>query len=337
MLPETINPQISVLDNDLLQVNLGRWMQQCELIKSYYSATHVFVLQITQSGFEVIVSSVSETPLFTSGTLFPNNFPLFEALKNSNIDGDYLNLSRFMLDELPRDVDGIQYILSRPIAWPDGSQFGSLCVLNPHMADPLSNSAMLEPFQILLQQELSLLCQNHRIESLSMRDQETGMLNHYGFMMMAPRQLNLGRRFGAHAGILFFELIEADSPEKRLEEKHHRLLGNLVQDTIRTADVAAHFSATQFVVLAFVDSERDILHIMKRVEKQLEQQNHHLKLDSSYSFFTPESTAKLAPMMEDARCKLKSMLQEPTQSSCNQAKGINAELYNNPAADSAEL
>ncbi|MFB2758259.1 GGDEF domain-containing protein [Shewanella xiamenensis] len=337
MLPETINPQISVLDNDLLQVNLGRWMQQCELIKSYYSATHVFVLQITQSGFEVIVSSVSETPLFTSGTLFPNNFPLFEALKNSNIDGDYLNLSRFMLDELPRDFDGIQYILSRPIAWPDGSQFGSLCVLNPHMADPLSNSAMLEPFQILLQQELSLLCQNHRIESLSMRDQETGMLNHYGFMMMAPRQLNLGRRFGAHAGILFFELIEADSPEKRLEEKHHRLLGNLVQDTIRTADVAAHFSATQFVVLAFVDSERDILHIMKRVEKQLEQQNHNLKLDSSYSFFTPESTAKLAPMMEDARCKLKSMLQEPTQSSSNQAKGINAELYNNPAADSAEL
>ncbi|BDQ67502.1 GGDEF domain-containing protein [Shewanella xiamenensis] len=337
MLPETINPQISVLDNDLLQVNLGRWMQQCELIKSYYSATHVFVLQITQSGFEVIVSSVSETPLFTSGTLFPNNFPLFEALKNSNIDGDYLNLSRFMLDELPRDFDGIQYILSRPIAWPDGSQFGSLCVLNPHMADPLSNSAMLEPFQILLQQELSLLCQNHRIESLSMRDQETGMLNHYGFMMMAPRQLNLGRRFGAHAGILFFELIEADSPEKRLEEKHHRLLGNLVQDTIRTADVAAHFSATQFVVLAFVDSERDILHIMKRVEKQLEQQNHHLKLDSSYSFFTPESTAKLAPMMEDARCKLKSMLQESTQSSSNQAKGINAELYNNPAADSAEL
>lgn len=337
MLPETINPQISVLDNDLLQVNLGRWMQQCELIKSYYSATHVFVLQITQSGFEVIVSSVSETPLFTSGTLFPNNFPLFEALKNSNIDGDYLNLSRFMLDELPRDFDGIQYILSRPIAWPDGSQFGSLCVLNPHMVDPLSNSAMLEPFQILLQQELSLLCQNHRIESLSMRDQETGMLNHYGFMMMAPRQLNLGRRFGAHAGILFFELIEADSPEKRLEEKHHRLLGNLVQDTIRTADVAAHFSATQFVVLAFVDSERDILHIMKRVEKQLEQQNHHLKLDSSYSFFTPESTAKLAPMMEDARSKLKSMLQEPTQSSSNQAKEINAELYNNPAADSAEL
>lgn len=45
---------------------------------------------------------------------------------------------------------------------------------------------MLEPFQILLQQDLALLCQSHRIESLSMRDRETGMLNHYGFIMMAP-------------------------------------------------------------------------------------------------------------------------------------------------------
>lgn len=335
MLPDTINPQISVLDNDQLQVNLGRWMQQCELIKSYYKATHVFVLQMTQSGFEVIVSSVSQAPLFTSGTLFPSNFPLFEALKNSQLDGDYLNLSRFMLDELPRDFDGIQFILSRPIAWPDGSQFGSLCVLNPHMTAPLSKSAMLEPFQILLQQELSLLCQNHRIESLSMRDQETGMLNHYGFMMMAPRQLNLGRRFGAHAGVIFFELTE--SPADTMEVNHHRLLGNLVQDTIRTADVAAHFSATQFVVLVFVDGERDILYIMKRVEKQLEQQNHHLKLDTSYSFFTPESSAKLAPMMEDARSKLKSMCHPPSDSSSDEFQGVNAELYNNPAADSAQL
>lgn len=335
MLPDAINPQMSVLDNDLLQVNLGRWMQQCELIKSYYNASHVFILQMTHSGFEVIVSSVSETPLFTSGTLFQRNFPLFQTLENSNHEGDYLNLSRFMLDELPRDFDGIQYILSRPIAWPDGCQFGSLCVLNPHMAEPLSNSAMLEPFQILLQQELSLLCQNHRIESLSMRDQETGMLNHYGFMMMAPRQLNLGRRFGAHAGIIFFELTE--STENTLEEKHHRLLGNLVQDTIRTADVAAHLSATQFVVLVFIDGERDILHIVKRVEKQLEQQTPHLKLDTGYSFFAPESTAKLAPMMEDARGKLTSMSPKNTQTNGNQAQIINAALYDNPSVDSDEL
>lgn len=352
MLPDTINPNVSLLDSDHQQVNFGRWMHQCELIKSFYSATSVFVIQSIHSGFEIIVSSMNETPLFTSGTLYPLDFSLFKQCVYSKPEGDYQNLARFMLDELPRDFDGIQYILSRPIAWPDGSQFGALCVLNPHMTDPLSNAAMLEPFQILLQQDLSLLCQYHRIESLSMRDQETGMLNHYGFVMMAPRQLNLGRRFGAHAGIIFFELQSPKDTEKPLEEKHHRLLGNLIQDTIRTADVAAHYTATQFVVLVFVDSERDVIHIMKRVEKQLEQQNHALKLDSSYSFFTPESSAKLAPMMEGARSQLISMRPAVTETTAPSASATNpsainsstinsstidSSLYDNPAADSAEL
>ncbi|QYJ78239.1 GGDEF domain-containing protein [Shewanella acanthi] len=336
MLPETINPNVSLLDSDHQQINLGRWMHQCELIKSYYSATCAFVLQLTQSGFEIIVSSVSEKPLFTSGTFYPEDFPLFQKMKNSPSEGDFLNLGSFMLDELPRDFDGIQHILSRPITWPDGTQFGSLCVLNPRMTESMGNSAMMEPFQILLQQDLSLLCQNHRMESLSMRDQDTGMLNRYGFMMMAPRQLNLGRRFGAHAGIIFFELIESSYGNKGApEEKHHRLLGNIVQDTIRTADVAAHYSTTQFVVLAFVDNERDILHIIKRVEKQIEQ-HQDFKLDTSYSFFTPESSAKLAPMMDEARGKLRSMnpvTDEPEQPTL----GIDSAQHDNPAANSAEL
>ncbi|MCU8033161.1 MAG: GGDEF domain-containing protein [Shewanella sp.] len=338
MLPETINPNLSLLDSDNQQVNLTRWMHQCELIKSYYNANTVFIFQKTSAGFEIIVSAITETPQFTAGTLYPPALELFKQIQNSQPDGLYQNLGSFMLEDLPRDFDGIQHILSRPIAWPDGSQFGALCVLNPHITEPLVNAAMLEPFQILLQQELSLLCQNHRIESLSMRDQETGMLNHYGFLMMAPRQLNLGRRFGAHAGIIFFELLSTDNTPIPLENNHHRLLGKLIQDTIRTADVAAHYNSTQFVVLAFVDGERDVLHIMKRVEKQLEQQNHQLKLDVSYSFFTPESSAKLAPMMELARGKLDSMRPPVSQAADTPVEpAIDSSLYDNPAADSAEL
>lgn len=92
------------------------------------------------------------------------------------------------------------------------------------------------------------------------------------------------------------------------------------------------------MVLAFVDGERDIQHIMKRVEKQLEQQNHQLKLDASYSFFTPESSAKLAPMMELARGKLDSMRPPVPQAADTPVEpAIDSSLYDNPAADSAEL
>lgn len=307
MLPETVDPNVSLLENEHPQINLVRWMHQCELMKRYYKADIVFVIQRTGSGYEIIVSSINNTKQFVAGACFSPDIMLFSRLLASPPEGLSISLNSSHTSPLPADFDGIENLLSRPILWPDGSAFGCLCVINAKADDnqPIS-PYMLEPFQILLQQDLALLCQSHRIESLSMRERNTGMLNRYGFIMMAPRQLNLGRRFGAHAGILFFELMQAKGNNEKLESKHHKVLGSIVQDTIRTADIAAHYDETQFVVLVFIDSENDLQHILKRVEKQLEKQSDNLKLDASYSFFSPDSSAKLAPMIDQARSKLQS-------------------------------
>lgn len=301
MLPESIDPSISLLDSDNIQINLVRWIHQCDLIKRYYHADTVFVVQQTAIGFEVIVSSMGETNKFMAGRLFVPDFMLFNHLINIPPTGIKLNLSQFLLEDLPREFDEVASILSRPILWPDGTHFGCLCVLNHHHSETdeiTLNPYMLEPFQILLQQDLALLCQSHRIDSLSMRDRETGMLNHYGFIMMAPRQLNLGRRFGVSAALLMFDVSVKHPQEDKLENKHKTLLGNIIQSTIRSADIAAHYSDHQFIVLAFIDAARDMEHIIKRVEKQLVQQAPILALLASANFFTPDSTAKLGPMIE---------------------------------------
>lgn len=311
MLPETVNPHASLLESDSPQINLVRWMHQCELIKRYYEADYVFVVQKITSGFEILVSAISEVPHFTSGQTFDRDTPLFLDLVNAMPDGVSLDLSRYATGELPVEFDDCVGLLARPILWPDGSIFGCLCVLSHNKVENQSlNSLMLEPFQILLQQDLALLCQSHRVESLSMRDRETGMLNHYGFIMMAPRQLNLGRRFGAHAGIIFFELLSESNKSQPITERHHRMLGNIVQHTIRTADIAAHYTETLFVVLAFLDNERDLRHIVHRVEKQLEQQDPNLKVDHSFRFFTPDTSTKLGPMLTLAKENLHSWQQE---------------------------
>lgn len=304
MLPENIDTGASILENYNAQINLVRWMHQCELMKRYYQAEVAFVVQQTDLGFEVIVSSINDTPKYLAGTVYSADLGLFNRLSNSQPEGINLDFSRQNIP-LPDDLASARNMLSRPLHWPDGTVFGCLCVLNTQGDEiPSIKSFMLEPFQVLLQQDLALLCQSQRLESLSMRDRETGMLNHYGFIMMAPRQLNLGRRFGVHAGILLFEL----SPTPMLnviEGKHIRLLGNIIQDTIRIADIAAHYNQTQFVVLVFVDSERDLNHIVMRVKKSLKQQSGLLRLDSGSAFFTPESSAKLAPMIELAKSQLR--------------------------------
>ncbi|NRD75142.1 GGDEF domain-containing protein [Shewanella sp. VB17] len=302
MLPENIDTTISLLESDNTQLNLVRWMHQCELMHRYYESDVVFVIQQTGQGFEIIVSSIHQNRSFTTGTLFEQNTPIFQRLVNTPPVGLNIDLTNQKKSDLPKDFDQANNILTRPILWPDGTQFGCICVLNSKTE---ANAFMLEPFQVLLQQELSLYCQTQRIESLSMRDKDTGMLNEYGFIMMAPRQLSLGRRFGAHAGIIFFELLP-DPTTQNIEEHHNRLLGNIIQDTIRTADIAAHYDDTQFVVLVFVDSERDLNYISQRVEKLLHQQNEHLSIDTSYNFFTPDSALKLSPMLEESKRGLRS-------------------------------
>ncbi|WP_394391651.1 GGDEF domain-containing protein [Shewanella woodyi] len=305
MLPENIDTSISLLESDNTQLNLVRWMHQCELMHRYYESDVVFVIQQTGLGFEIIVSSISQARCFTTGTLFEKETPIFQRLVHTPPEGLNIDLTSQKSQDLPKDFNEANSMLTRPILWPDGTHFGCICVLNSRTTKSEANAFMLEPFQVLLQQELSLYCQTQRIESLSMRDKDTGMLNEYGFIMMAPRQLSLGRRFGAHAGIIFFELLP-DPLTQQVLEHHNRLLGKIIQDTIRTADIAAHYVETQFVVLVFIDSERDLLHIPRRVEKLLYQQNENLKIDVSCNFFTPDSSLKLSPMIEESKKGLRS-------------------------------
>jgi len=311
MLPDTIDPGKSLLENESHRLNLIRWMHQCELMKRYYQADKVFVLQKTEQGFEVIVSAADASHRFPPGKVFSADESVFQRMVDSPPEGVNLDLTRSTYNDNPKEFSNVLGILSRPVLWPDGSVFGCLCVINAHASEQQHISPyMLEPFQILLQQDLALLCQSHRIESLSMRDRDTGILNRYGFIMMAPRQLNLGRRFGAHSGIIFFELIPGANMDAETLARHHKELGNLILSTIRTADIAAHYNDSQYVLLVFVDLERDLEHIIKRLERQMNQFSAPLQLDSSSCFFSPDSAAKLAPMLESARAGLKSSKQK---------------------------
>ena len=326
MLPETVKPGKSLLETDTHGINLVRWLQQCELMQHYYQADRVFVLQKTEAGYEIIASAADSGMRFVPGMTFDAANPLLEKLCSSDSSGLNLDLTKVVADAVPAEFNDAISLLSRPVNWPDGTVFGCLCVINAHASEIQRVSPMmLEPFQILLQQDLALLCQNHRIEALSMRDANTGMLNQHGFIMMAPRQLNLGRRFGAHCGVIFFELLRDPTADEDTNHRGQRALASFLLSTLRAADMAAHFDDNKFVLLVFVDMERDLDHIIRRVTKQFEQITRHSRLDASSSFFAPDSTAKLAPMLESALAGLQS------------AKNSNIVNTESQPADNSEL
>lgn len=132
MLPDTIDPGKSLLENESHRLNLIRWMHQCELMKRYYQADKVFVLQKTDQGFEVIVSAADASHRFPPGKVFSADESVFQRMVDSPPEGVNLDLTRSTNDDNPKEFSNVLGILSRPVLWPDGSVFGCLCVINAH-------------------------------------------------------------------------------------------------------------------------------------------------------------------------------------------------------------
>ncbi|BDM63504.1 GGDEF domain-containing protein [Shewanella sp. NFH-SH190041] len=306
MLPDTINTGISVLEYTHIQLDLVRWVNQCALLKRYFHARDVLVIQTTSQGNEIIVTPPDgSSQCYTAGTLLAANNPIMRQIQQQF---PHANPVRYAAPQLTQETDVTPNqeaipLIVRPLIWPDGEHFGFLCVLQPEINDDTGMTAeMIEPFQLLLQQDLSLLCQSHRIEALSMREAKTGMLNHYGFIMMAPRQLSLGRRFGANAGVMMFELLPSDN----ISDRHHALLGNLLQSAVRAADIVAHDSPQQFIVLAFVYAESDLNIMLSRIKRQLDALEEGLALNCASHYFQPGSQTRLTDVMAEVKQQLSS-------------------------------
>jgi hypothetical protein len=127
MLPESVKPGISLLENDNHGLNLVRWMHQCELMKHYYQADKVFVLQKIDAGYEVIVSAADNSMQLAPGKIFDADTSLLQRMAYSSPDGLNLDLTQGTADEYPDEFRSILCILSRPVHWPDGSVFGCYC------------------------------------------------------------------------------------------------------------------------------------------------------------------------------------------------------------------
>ena len=141
-----------------------------------------------------------------------------------------------------------------------------------------------------------------KVQMLSVQDEQTCMLNQYGFSLMAPRQLSLSRRFGSHAGIILVEALFDESTEVQTESEEQRLriLARIIHSSLRDADVSARISHNQFIILCFIDNESNLDSLVLRLKKQFAKEGQNLNLVTGQSYFTPDTQISLAPMQQQA-------------------------------------
>jgi len=299
MLAQSTHHLLWLREHDHPAVSLPRWQQQVDLLADFYQSQACLILQVIDNNIQVVCARQNHNYHLNGGTAF-------EDAELLAVIDDYngYNITQSTGTDFTSDLCQFSQVLSRPVFWPDGELFGCILICDPQQAQYRERlTPLMETTTSLLQAELKHVFLMHQVKMLSVQDEQTCMLNLYGFSLMAPRQLSLSRRFGSHAGIILIEEMMSESlaSAKDDEGKRMRLLARIIHDSLRDADVSARVGHRQFIILCFIDSESNLDALVARLKKQMAKEDSNFKLVTGQSYFTPDTQISLEPMQEKAK------------------------------------
>lgn len=299
MLAQSTHHLLWLREQDHPAISLPRWQQQVELLSNFYQSQACLILQVVNNSVQVVCARQSQNFHLNGGSGFED-----AGLLAMIDDYDGYSLTQSSGANFTSELSQFNQLLSRPIFWPDGELFG--CIL---ICDPLQTkyrerlTPLVETATSLLQAELKHVFLMQQVKMLSVQDEQTCMLNPYGFSLMAPRQLSLSRRFGSHAGIILIEEMMSESLESSKDDagQRIRMLARIIHDNLRDADVSARVSHRQFIILCFIDNESNLDALVSRLKKQIAKEDPSLRLVTGQSYFTPDIQISLDPMQAKAK------------------------------------
>ncbi|WP_394391650.1 GGDEF domain-containing protein [Shewanella woodyi] len=308
MLAQSQHHLLWLREQDHPAISWPKWQQQLSVLGEFYQAETCLIVQFIDNSFQVVCARKGKQYQLIGGTHF-------EDAGLQSIIEDHNGYTATISDgrDLSSSLNQFKHLLTQPIFWPDGELFGSILICDPDLnkqAEPLSY--LIENSKSFIQAELKHLFLMQQIKMLSVQDDQTCMLNPYGFSLMAPRQLSLSRRFGSHAGIILIE----ENIEENIEEssssaltcdsqaQKRRLLARIIHDNMRDADVSARISHNQFIILCFIDHKANLDSLVSRLKKQIAKEALGLTINTGQSFFTPDTQISLEPMKKQANDNL---------------------------------
>ncbi|BAJ00680.1 GGDEF domain-containing protein [Shewanella violacea] len=302
MLAQSNHHRLWLREQDHPAISLPRWQQQMDLLTSFYRSQTSLILQLAENSFQVVCTQQSQDYDLSAGTTF-FDAPLLKLIQSQSGYGQF----HVEGNEFTSSLSQFQHLICQLIYWPDGELFGCILICDPHQNKFQERLApLVETTKSLIQAELKHLFLMMKVQILSVQDEQTSMLNQYGFSLMAPRQLSLSRRFGSHAGIILVETLcdEAGEVETESNEQMLRIVARIINNCLRDADVSARISHNQFIILCFIDNESNLDSLVLRLKKQFAKEGEKLNLVTGQSYFTPDTQIDLRPMQEQANKSL---------------------------------
>lgn len=265
-----------LLEQNEDMLSLEKWQKAVNLITRIFDAPAGFIVQYdSQKSFKVIVArELDETPYEVGGSIaFNKNIFCKQVViskrnlyvKNAVLDNQW--------DDNPevRD-DGFKSYLGLPILRPNGSSFGTICVMDFKETDYHTDYiGIFEHLRDVIEDDLVMIDNFSKMREMAMCDPLTQINNRRAFMLLGEQKLKLSSRMKTFAAVLFIDINDF----KKLNDKYGHDIGDHVLKTLavtlqgefRETDVIGRLGGDEFVALLHINDESDLLKIIVNFTK----------------------------------------------------------------------
>ncbi len=197
---------------------------------------------------------------------------------------DTLEDSRFCDNPLVTEEPHIRFYAGYPLVVSGGSKIGTLCIIDS------SPRAFTTEDEELLRDLASLAAQELIALQLATMDHLTKLSNRRGFETLSHHALELCRRMGTPAALIYFDLDDF----KTINDEFGHLEGDsalanfaaLLKIEFRGSDVIARFGGDEFAVMMLDSTEAGLDTALERFRHSVDAFNdeglHRYKLEFSY-------------------------------------------------------
>ncbi|GIU36049.1 GGDEF domain-containing protein [Shewanella colwelliana] len=282
------------------EIDWLRWQRLVNTVAEMFNAPATFINQANIKGIEVIIASERPGTRYAPGghcgvdTNIYCHHVVKDAkelyVRDASTDGKWLDNPEYT-------EDNYASYLGMPICWPDGSVFGTLCVLDTHPTDyPETYVNALGVIKEVIDSDLKHLYRENQLLTLSYTDPLTLIYNRRGFDDLMSNTRELAKRLNRQLVLLYFDLDHFKATNDRyghqVGDEHLKTFANTLKHNSRTCDLVARWGGDEFVVLIHAESLASVSLFNQRLANALTELNTQPAIEYSigYAIIAPSDT-----------------------------------------------
>jgi len=306
-----LDPDKWLLDNRDALVSIEKWQQTVNLLAEFFAAPAAFLVQHTGKGYQVTIASEQLSNPYEAGSIIVPEANIF--CRKIVETGSPLYVRHAQSDPLwdtnPEvHDDGFTSYLGVPVRWPNGSTFGTFCVMDYRQTDYQDiYLKLIHQLKDIIEADLELVEAYSNMKELAITDELTQLYNRRGCNVVCSQRMLLAKRMSIKLGMIY---IDVDDFKSINDQYGHSVgdgvlvvLASSLRNCVRESDVLCRIGGDEFVALIAVNDQiSDFSNLRHRIDNCFSEGLEAAKLPAATVSmgFSPVTSHSVAELLDAA-------------------------------------